>query len=177
MDDRTYLQLEPDEEILLIRHRHFINILPILVSSVLVIAVAIFTTGWLSTHSNPLQELISAAQLSLVLMILAGLALLIAALAFLIYRQTRIILTNRHFVQITQSGLFGRSTSKLTLDEIQDVRGTRRGFFATIFNYGEILVETAGEEENFLFTPVADPLDLAETINDAHRKYGHRPGV
>jgi uncharacterized membrane protein YdbT with pleckstrin-like domain len=175
MDDRTYLQLDPGEEILLTRHRHIVNILPIFVAAVLVTLFAVFGTSVLTANQDQFPSFISVPMISLGLLVLAGLSWLLFVVSYLIYLQTRIILTNKHYIQVTQNGLFGRTVSKLSLDEIQDVRGTRKGLLPTIFNYGEILIETAGKEENFFFRPVTDPLDLAETINDAHHKFGHLP--
>ena len=173
MDQKSYLTLETDEEVLLTRHKHWINILPVIVSTVLLLAFISYALGWLLANpTSRIGAIIPAPALATLLLGLGGLSVLILVIAYLVYRQNRVTLTNRHYMQINQTGLFNRTVSKLTLDEIQDCKGNRRGFFATLINYGEILIETAGENQNFNFNPVADPLNLAEAINDAHEKYG-----
>ncbi|MBW3538237.1 PH domain-containing protein [Candidatus Parcubacteria bacterium] len=169
----SYLELDPDERIILTVRRHWISIFPIIVSTILVLMFVAFALGWLG--SNP-AAVPPPLTLPLAWSVLAGLGILAAVIglvAYLVYRQNRIILTNKHYLQINQHGLFHRTVSKLTLDEIQDVRGTKSGFFATVLNYGEILIETAGAEPNFLFRPAGNPLELGESINDAHHKFGH----
>lgn len=169
----TYLELEENEILILTAMRHWINIFPIIVATIIVLLFMVTGIGWLTANTDSIPEPLSAPILSLFLLIMGGLSILIAVISYLIFIQNRLILTNHHLIQITQNGLFNRTVSKLTLDEIQDVRGTKKGVFPTILNYGEILIETAGSEPNFLFKPVSNPLNLAETINDAHKQFGH----
>lgn len=172
----TYLHLDPGEEILFTRRKHWINIFPIVVSTVLLLIFVAYALGWLLANTSRINAFLPPQALALVLLALGGLALLILIVSYFIYAQNRVYLTNRHYMQINQTGLFNRTVSKLTLDEIQDCKGSRKGFFATILGYGTILIETAGEDENFNFGPIADPLNVAELINDAHQRYGHRMG-
>jgi hypothetical protein len=173
----SYLDLEPGERRILTARRHWIAFFPLVVSTVLLLAFASYGLGWVAANPTRLAG-IPVGVVALFLTSLAGLAIIILIIAYLIHIQNRIILTNRYYIQITQTGLFGRTVSKLTLDEIQDVRGTKRGFFPTILNYGEMLIETAGEEENFRFRPVGNPFEIAEQINDAHQHFSptHHPG-
>ncbi len=163
-------ELNPGEELVSIFRRHIINLVPIIVSTVLVVLVSTFAQGWLTLHQSDFPGL-PVPLITTALMVLSLLSIAILVIAFFIFRQNRVILTNQHVIEITQSGLFGRTLSKFSLDELQDVRGSRTGFFATILNYGEVLIETAGEEENFLFRPVGDPLAVAEVINDTHEQF------
>lgn len=61
------------------------------------------------------------------------------------------LLTNERIVRIEQQGTFNRVVSHLPLDRIQDVTVETRGIISTLFGYGTITVETAGEQENFVF--------------------------
>ncbi|MFA5130033.1 MAG: PH domain-containing protein [Patescibacteria group bacterium] len=74
------------------------------------------------------------------------------------------IVTNRRIVNIEQHGLFGRTTSELMLYNVQDVTSDIRGFFATMFSYGNISIQTAAEKEHFLFENVAHPNEIAKRI-------------
>ncbi len=167
----SYLQLEPDEQIVFVRYRHIINLLPIAISTGIVLLVLPVIGVIVAGHSGSLPLPISAATINFVLMIAAVLTVATFFFALYIFLQNRIILTNKHYLQIDQIGLFNRSVNKLHLEQIQDVRGTRKGVFATLLNYGEIEVETAGEQENFVFKPIADALDVAEAINECRQRY------
>lgn len=167
----VYLDLNPDEQVVRVFRRHIINYLPVLFSTIVIVIVSILAETWLTTHATLIPSVIPIATITLGLLIIQGIAFAVAIIGFFVFRANRIVLTNQHLLQITQSGLFGRNLSKFSLDELQDVKGTRKGVFATIFNYGELLIQTAGESENFLFRPVGDPLVSAETINDTHENF------
>lgn len=171
MAHHGYMDLNPGEEILKVYHRHFISYFAVLISTILVLLASFMAEAWLTVNPGIFAPFISASTITTLIMAVDILMIVVAVVAYLIFRQNRVILSNQHLIQITQSGLFKRELSKFSLDELQDVQGTRKGLFATLFNYGEILIETAGENENFLFRPVADPLGTAETINDAHEIY------
>jgi uncharacterized membrane protein YdbT with pleckstrin-like domain len=173
----SYLELEPGENVILVAKYHWIGILPIIISTVLVLASISYALGWIAANPNRLP--LGDGAVASMLLILAILTGLILVAAYLIFRQNRIILTNRYYIQVNQRGLFGRTISKLTLDEIQDVRGSKHGVLQTLLNYGEILIETAGQEINFFFRPVGRPFNLAEQINDAHQHFSptHIPGA
>lgn len=165
--------LDPNETIIRIIRKHPINLLPVFIAAALVLLATVLGSGWLTLHQAEISKYvpISVPSITGVLMLLDVLMLLIVGLAILIFRQNRIILTSKHLVQVKQNGLLDRSLSKFTLDELQDVKGSRTGLFATVLNYGDLMIETAGAKENFIFGPVADPLSTAELINDSHEQF------
>ncbi len=174
MAKAEYLAMNPNEKVLLEVHRHWSNIFPFFLSTAVVVVFGFFIIGYVGANPASAEKVFPGLTIGLVTPIVALLdivALFILFFAYIVYRQNRLILTNMHLVQITQTGLFARTLSKLSLDELQDVRGTRKGVLATIFNYGEILIETAGSEPNFFFKPAPDPLNIAEQINDTREYY------
>jgi hypothetical protein len=171
MAHQSYMDLNPGEEILNVYHRHFISYFPVLLSTILVLGASFFAETWLTLNAGLFGSFLPAATLTAVIMAVDLLMIVVAIVAYFIFRQNRVVLTNQHLLQITQAGLFHRILSKFSLDELQDVKGTRSGILATALDYGEILIETAGENENFLFRPVGNPLEVAETINDAHEVF------
>ncbi len=84
------------------------------------------------------------------------------------------IVTNDRIINIEQLGLFARSISELDLYQIQDVTSEIKGIFPTFFNYGYVLIQTAGEVSHFNFEQVRDPHTIRKTILDLvdeDRKY------
>lgn len=75
------------------------------------------------------------------------------------------VVTNRRIINIEQKSLFMRQSSEQKLYRIQDVTAELRGFFSTIFNYGTVYIQTAGEEQRFIFKQVPDPNGVARKIN------------
>lgn len=180
MAEPSYLSMNPGETVILESHRHWVNIAPFFASTAIVIIIGFYMIGYVGANPEDANRLFPGLSLGIVTPLVALLdvfAIIILFFAYSVYRQNKIVLTNMHFIQITQTGLFGRTLSKLSLDELQDVRGSRKGVFGTILNYGEILIETAGNEENFFFRPAPDPLNIAEQINDTHEFYERKNNV
>lgn len=110
-----------------------------------------------------------------VTLLIAGLFLLGATI---IYFQSRMIVTDRNITQVLQLGLFNRKVSQLTMENVEDVTALQSGFFATIFGFGILKIETAGEQVNFHFEFCPRPGHYAKIILDAREKYiEHNPNV
>ncbi len=67
------------------------------------------------------------------------------------------IITSERVIAIEQRGLFRREVSEFTILRVQDVSTHINGFIATALDFGELHVQTAGEEEKFCFKQVPDP--------------------
>ncbi|OIP59104.1 MAG: hypothetical protein COZ29_01680 [Candidatus Moranbacteria bacterium CG_4_10_14_3_um_filter_45_9] len=74
------------------------------------------------------------------------------------------IITNQRIVNIEQKGLFDRHISELNFSRIQDVTTTVEGIIPTVLNFGDVSVQTASEQERFLFRMVPDPYKIKDTI-------------
>lgn len=74
------------------------------------------------------------------------------------------VITDKRLVNIEQSGLFSRRTSELDFAKVQDITVDIKGFFPTMLNYGDVQVQTAGEEDNFLFRTISNPLAVKTLI-------------
>lgn len=94
-------------------------------------------------------------------------SIIIVILTSLVYRQNRLIVTDRNITQILQFGLFNRKVSQLNLVNVEDVTSVQSGVFSTIFGYGELKIETAGEQSNFHFTFCPNPGYYAKVILNA----------
>jgi hypothetical protein len=76
------------------------------------------------------------------------------------------VVTNERVVKFQQNGLFNRTVSELRLLRVQDVSATTKGLLSTFVNFGEVRLETAGEqsETTFTFHQVPDPYHVSERI-------------
>ncbi|MFA7245040.1 MAG: PH domain-containing protein [Candidatus Magasanikbacteria bacterium] len=84
------------------------------------------------------------------------------------------VVTNDRIVDIEQHGLFHREITELDLYRIQDATATVKGFFATIFQYGDVNVKTASSNTNIIFRNVHRPNHVREQLiklADEDRKY------
>jgi hypothetical protein len=76
------------------------------------------------------------------------------------------IITNDRLLDVEQKTLFARTVSEVDLYQIQDASSEVHGIFPSIFNYGNILLQTAGPVPKFVFRNVANPNKLREAILD-----------
>ena len=74
------------------------------------------------------------------------------------------VVTTHRIINIEQLGLFARNVSELKLTRIQDVTYELRGFFSTILHFGNVFVQTAGEQERFIFKQIPDPESATRKI-------------
>ena len=91
-----------------------------------------------------------------------------------IYRQSKLLVTDRSLVQIMQKSLFNKKVSRLSMSNVEDVSEEQRGILSSIFNYGTLMVQTAGTMENFIFTLCPNPSGLADRIIEARQDYARK---
>ncbi len=161
--------VDDDEMLLGMIHKHPFGIVIVYVQAIFGIVVSLVLAVIL------LPRLVSqAAALSIVSVFgffSAFLGLIIMIAATIIYRQSRIVITDKNITQVLQGGLFNRKVSQLTMANVEDVTAIQHGIFATLFDFGELRVETAGEQENFVFTFCPRPGYYAKIILEAREKY------
>ncbi len=159
--------LEPGETITAVYRLHWIALVPYILMGAAAAAGA-GLCAYLSTVSGePLGNLF--VLLWLLLTLIAGVTLVIG---WLLYRRSRLVITNLHVFTLLQRTLFGQSLTGVTLASVTNAQGKRIGILATFFNYGEVSVQTVGGSIDFLsFTPVGAPEYVALEIDYAHEAF------
>lgn len=74
------------------------------------------------------------------------------------------IVTDERIVDIDFFGMIYRDVSVTKIDKIQDVTFVQAGLFGSIFNYGDVLIQTAAETSRIDFMKVPRPADVVEII-------------
>src|SRR3989344_6062544 len=74
------------------------------------------------------------------------------------------VLTNQRIIDIEQKGIFNREVSGLRLDKIQDITVEVEGVLATLLSFGNIRVQTAGQNENIMLKDVDNPYHIKDII-------------
>jgi len=80
------------------------------------------------------------------------------------------IVTKGHLINIRQDELFSRKVAEQSLLRVQDVSSKINGFFESIFHFGTVFVETAGEQPNFKMINIPNPTVVASTILKLHEE-------
>ena len=140
--------------------------------SAVVLAICIAVSSFLSANSaqtgidvNQMRSL-----LALVGITVSGLAAIITLIGAFIYRSNVILVTNEKIAQVVYSNIIDRKISQLSIGDIQDVTVSQNGLFARIFNFGTLVIETSGEQQNYTFSYVPMPYKSAKSIVNAHEE-------
>ncbi|MCB9805943.1 PH domain-containing protein [Candidatus Nomurabacteria bacterium] len=80
-----------------------------------------------------------------------------------------LIITNKRIIDIDQKALFKREISYLSLSKVQDVKSNVDGIFATLLKFGDLSIQTAGKEREFIFKYIKDPNHVREKLDQALR--------
>lgn len=106
--------------------------------------------------------------LALVGFLLTTMSVIATAIAAYLYKHNVILVTSEKISQILYISIFNRKISQLGIGDIEDVTVRQVGIFPRIFNYGTIVIETAGEQNNYEFTYAPDPYKFTKAITAAH---------
>lgn len=148
-----------------------------LVAAVLLIvciAAGSFVTGELTggTNTNQVRSI-----LALVGVVTAGFTVLATLIGGYIYRSNVILVTNEKLAQVLRPNIIDRKISQLSIGDVQDVTVSQKGLFARLFNYGTLVIETSGEQQNYSFTYAPMPYQSSKAIVNAHeenlKQYGN----
>lgn len=159
-----FLGQHSHENIILLLRRHILVLLWALFPALFLAAVIIIGYRYLPQFFPILTEY---PYIHYFLLGMNVFTLYVLGFAFLIWMDWYLdvwILTNERVVDIKQTGLFGRDVSEFKLDRIQDVTVHAKGVFPTIFNYGDVRIQTAGEKIEFIFEQVPGPYKAKDEI-------------
>lgn len=148
------------------------------VSAVIFIAL-VFGSVALKDDSLGLGAQSGALQTGMIILgaILTLLALGATAVGAYLYESNVVIVTSEKIAQVLYRNIFDRKISQLSVGDVQDVTVSQKGLFARLFNYGTLVIETAGEQSNYTFTFTPNPYQAAKIIVGSHeqnlKQYGN----
>lgn len=153
---------QPGERTICEIKRHPIGIIGIYtISGLVLVVVSIIVFGIIpALTSNSAISAIGVVILLLLIIICSAYNLVFTK----VYWGNTWILTSDSVTQITQTSLFKRSSSQLSLHSLEDVTAEQNGILANFANYGQIRMETAGEREKYVFNYCPNPNYYAREI-------------
>lgn len=168
----------PTEEILEVIHRHWFNILMHFVG-ILTLGGAILVIFQAFPHfvpgfSGSILEIFANFFEDTVILFLW----IYGFMVWVDYYFDVWIITTERVINIEQKGLFIRSVSELAFPRIQDVECHVSGLIPTFLNFGDVEVQTAANDDKFIFRQVPDPYAIKDRImmrsRDAHETTASR---
>jgi hypothetical protein len=158
MTVRELIQQKSYEHVVYVLRRHWLTFFVEVLFMTLLLFVPV-VVWFLLSSIYPTLFLVEAWR---VIGILGGSIYYLATLVFLFthfidfYLDVWIV-TNDRIIDMEQFGLFSRTISELDLFQIQDVTTEITGFIATMFNYGDVTVQTASNNSSIVFRKVPNP--------------------
>ncbi|MBX4181531.1 PH domain-containing protein, partial [Candidatus Parcubacteria bacterium] len=146
--------------VLLIRRHPFIALMPL---AVLVLAALAPIVVYIIFHA----PITNSSYLSIYSFTATLYYLFIWILAFyhlMIYTLNTIIVTNKRVIDRDQNRFFDWKISELHIYRVQDITVSTKGFIPTLLHYGNVVVQTAGSEKEFIFKEMPHPEMLKDAI-------------
>lgn len=81
-----------------------------------------------------------------------------------------VVVTNRRLIDIDQLNLFARDIASTPLENIEDVKIEVLGILATLFGFGNLHVQTAGEARELVIKGIRRPQRAKDIIMEAYEK-------
>ncbi|MEK7611441.1 MAG: PH domain-containing protein [Patescibacteria group bacterium] len=148
---------EEGETVLLLLRQHMVTNLPWVA---LVIAALLFPFLFLAFTGGiglSLNNLIPQSFQTFIFLAFYMIVLAFAFLSFMNWFFNVDLVTDHRIVDINYWGFLFFRVSSTTIVNIQDVTYSISGGAGVIFNYGNVKIQTAGEEPNFMFERIPNP--------------------
>lgn len=169
------IHLGPDERIVATARKHVFVLIGELLPICVLLALPFFVLPFipesvsLSRFIPSEEEIIVAVSIdnAVILFSLAIWSLLLWMRLFWIWLDYYLdvwIITNHRLIDIEQKGFFNRNVANVRLDFIQDVTFEINGVIASLFNFGSIEIQTAGEMRHFTLHGVSHPEKLRDIL-------------
>lgn len=170
----------PNESIVLVLRRHWIDLLKIFLFSG-VLFVLPLVVGTLIQFANPelIVQTFWGPALTAILVAYLLIVLVLTCTELTDYWLDVWIVTSERIINTEQQGLFNRVVSEVYLHQIQDITSEQKGFLETFLTYGNVFIQTAAERERFQFKNIDNPDDvkiaiagLSKTCKNTHHHAG-----
>jgi uncharacterized membrane protein YdbT with pleckstrin-like domain len=166
--------VRPNEKIVLEVRRHWFALLRgIIVTSLLILAPFIII-AFLQLKGISLAAL---GLVPLAVFLISSWTLLVWTFFYITwtdYYLDVLIMTDQRLIDIEQKGLFAREISELRLENIQDVKVEIHGFLETLFDFGNIHIQTAGAVGSFTAHTVPKPNEIKDIILNRYDALKHQ---
>lgn len=176
----SFFEFDANEELICEVRKHPFGLFVIYATGVLIGAslFIIFVLGPLLARDSSLGPNDSTLRTASVLIggVLTTLAVVMTAIGVYLYSSNVMFVTSEKIAQVLYKSIFDRKISQLSIGDVQDVTVVQTGVFARIFKYGTIVIETAGEQQNYTFTFAPEPYENAKRIIGAHERDVARHG-
>lgn len=94
--------------------------------------------------------------------------LFVFAVALTNYYLDIIFVTSKRIIDLDQKGLFARNVVIAPIEKMQDIKIEVNGLLATFFNFGDLYIQTAGEQREFVIKGIRRAQDAKDIILNSY---------
>ena len=156
---------EADEEVLLFLRRHFITNVPWIATTIILLILPpflIFTLPFLPSFLSSLPPEFGKILLYFYYLLTFNFALL----EFITWYYNISLVTQKRIVDIDFSDLVYHDVAVTKLTLVEETNYNQVGFIRSLFNYGDVYVQTAAEKLHFDFLAVPKPTKVIDIIQN-----------
>lgn len=152
---------EKKEKILLIFRSHPITIFPRVLITVFFFVSSVLVYFFAGVAGLGIGTQIVAVSL---LLLLVSISSFLYTIVYWFYNVN--IITTERIVDVNFNGITSYNVSEAQIEKIEDVSVDNIGIWASVFNFGTVMVQTAAEKTRFEFPSVAEPGKVQDILRD-----------
>jgi uncharacterized membrane protein YdbT with pleckstrin-like domain len=164
-----------DEKTLRSFHQHVFILIGSLMVGLLMLIIGLIALWVWPILSLPVD--VPSIYLYIVSLLYFSIASLTLWIGWFLYSRTEVIITSNLLIDVSQNSLFSRNVAQLELHRVQDVTVERKGVIRTIFNYGNVVIQTAGEKDYFVLQNLSHPNEVASDLMTLFQQHTTAPGA
>lgn len=168
-----YVDQESDEIIELFLRQHWVTNVPWMLFALLFALIPILAANYVPALFPVITDFpgfVVPASLTLWYMVVSA----VVIEKFLHWYFNIYIVTNHHVVDINFDSILHREKLEAGIENVESAQATIAGIVRSLFNYGDVTIQTAAETQNIVFSAVPKPDKVVDVVNDLRRARGGR---
>ncbi|MFH0905273.1 MAG: PH domain-containing protein [bacterium] len=155
-----------DERVVMILYKHIYTVLLPILKGVAIVLLSF----WVPIGLHFIGTIFSYAVSATAFYLWVVFWFLYIFYAYFSWYRDRFIVTDHRIIEIDQQGFFKRKVSELELEKVQNITYTVAGFFPTLFNFGTVVVQSAGNNDltlDYIADPASRQQEIAQLVKEA----------
>lgn len=157
---------EEDEIIELMLRQHFATQISWILIAIAAILLPVFLPLVITNYAANFLRLVPTQIVIGIILLWNMLILAFILEKFLFWYFNVYIVTNLHLVDINFHNLLNRDVTEVRLKDIESASWKMKGILGSVFDFGDVVVETAAKQQSIQFIAVPNPDYVADKIND-----------
>ncbi|MBL7063536.1 MAG: cyclic nucleotide-binding domain-containing protein [Anaerolineae bacterium] len=153
----------PDEVVILRLHKHKVVLIRHLIFPAFALLVDLLGCGYWYLQSGSTLALAAGALLALI-------PLVFTLYLIVDHYNDNYVVTNKRVVHEERVPLVRESRAEAPLRTVQNIQGSQEGLLAQMYDFGDLIIETAGERGHVIFRQIPNPAEARDDIFEQIRR-------